>query len=268
MKRLNCFVLPLLVFQVAYAQSPAYTLTGGTHLQYREISRATIEVSTPQGDIPVKTFHDATINVQIASLDTAKASYSALELSFDTPQGKVAPDTDPVIGEPFVLYFPANGRVQTIETPAFPDSFEGVTDLRWQFWDFFLPLPNEPLVNGLVWTDTMRSADGEAQIMQKIARYKVVGDTVIVGMAAKIVASEIESKIEASGEGPAPGLTAVSRLEGTERGEFYFSLAQGRFVGRKRAGDMRGEIRYEGGPQPMVLPQRMRYESTIELLNN
>ncbi len=243
-----------------------YNTSANKVLNYQEVTRGSVEIIAPQGKFPVQTYHDADIDIHFTGNDSALASYDSLAISIQTPRGKNAPETSTVIGKPFVLYFPPNGRVKTVKTPEFPQSFKSVTDLRWEFWDFFLRLPSQPLRNGLTWTDTLFSNRYKSQIMQNVGHYKVTGDTVIDGVSAKIVTARLNESIEASGKGPGPGMTAQTKLSGIEHSEFYFSQEEGVLIGRKRVVTLNGELKYEGGPQPVTLPEHMKIRSTISLI--
>lgn len=253
------FVLP------AAAQVPAYHRAADAPRLYREVTRGTGALQTPDGPLALATFHDAHIEVRFTAPDTASATYRALTISMEAAGNRLAPDTAPVLGDPFVLYFPADGAVEVASTPIFPESFAGVSDLRHQFDDFFLPLPDAPLRHGLVWTRTATDPlDGGVRTTE--TRYEVVGDTVVAGFEALIVAAHAQHTLSSTSPGPAPGITVVSELAGTDDGFFYFAPRDGVLVGRQRVGMLSGEIRYEGGPQPLVIPHTMRHENSIELL--
>jgi hypothetical protein len=261
--RIQLLVFSLITVQTVAAQAPVYKPSEDP-LRYRESTRMQNMISSPQGEIPIHSSHEATLSLVFTAEDSARASYDALALSLESPQGTMTPDTAPVLGEPFVLYFAPTGGIETVSTPTFPDDIRGITDLQWQFFDFFLPLPGQPLEQGLVWTDTLRTGEGGSRQFTKAGRYEVTGDTVIAGMQAVIVTSEIVTEIKASGPGPSPGVTVHSTIQGTEQGALYFSPDRGVFLGRTRTGTSAGDIQYEGGPQPISLELHQSYESTIE----
>lgn len=259
-------VLLLCLIPAGLVLGQGYTTSANTKLNYREVTRGRVEITTPQGSIPVHTYHNAVIDIRFAGNDTARASYDSLTISLKTSQGEKTPETNPVIGKPFVLYFPSNGRVKTVKTPEFPQSFQGVSDLHWEFWDFFLRLPGKSLRNGLTWTDSLQSDKDEPQVMNKTGRYEVTGDTIVDGLQAKVIKATITYRVETSGKGPGPGITVKSTLSGIEYNTFYFAAKKGVLVGRKRSGSLEGNLKYEGGPQPVDLPEHMKYQSTISLI--
>ena len=251
----------------AWAQAPAYNTSPGDSMSYREVTETTIRLQTPQGNIAVQSAHDATITLRFIESGLAHASYTALTLNMDMQGQSTSPDTDSILDVPYVLTFPANGRIETNETPDFPESIREITDLTQQFDDFFLVLPDALLTTGYAWTDSTSTETETIQRHIKTGQYEVVGDSVVVGIPVKVIAATLTSVITTTEDGPAPGMTTTSELSGTEEGFFFFSPENGLFVGRIRTGLMTGEIRYEGGPQTMRLPQEMRYKSSIELLH-
>jgi hypothetical protein len=263
MRLLACAVLVLAV-GTAKAQTSVFETVPGAPHRYREVTRSDFVVTTPDGPFPVRSFHDATISVSVDAVGGGEASYEALVLSSETPQGRVVPDTAPALGRPFSLRFRPGEHVQTTATPPFPESLEGVTDLRHQFEDFFLPPPPSALIVGLSWTDTLATATpGSASV--QAGRYLVTGDTLIDGRHAVVVASHVESESTSTTPGSGPGVVVTSTLAGLEEGAFYVT-PEGVLVGRRRRATLRGTLRVDGGPSPRAFPQEMRYESTITRL--
>lgn len=250
-----------------YAQTSEYSTSKGERWGYAEITRSTVELTTPQGPMEVSSLHDAEIDVVFTAQDTARAFYTSLALGMESPQGTLTPETAPIIGKPFVLHFTSKGQVETVSTPTFPESFQGVTDLSRQFLDFFTPLPDHVLEQGVSWTDTLRVSGDDNELIEKIGRYEVMGDTLIGGIPAKIISTKTSSVIESSAPGPAPDITIISKLAGVESGFVYFAPEQGVLLRRTRTGLLEGEVKYEGTPQPIVLPQQLRYESTISAID-
>jgi hypothetical protein len=239
-------------------------------LSYREISKGQIAITAPQGKVNMETLHDARIAVARINADSARAWYDALEVSMKGPQGDLRPATDSALHKEFVLRFDRRNHVQTLHAPDFPKSFENVTDLTRQFDDFFMPTPGRALTLGATWSDTTTYADttkaGDIFHGTRAGTYKVVRDSVVSGRRVWIVSANVEQKLRNEGPGPQPGITAVSTLAGSDTGVFYIDKSQGYMVGRHRTGTLTGEIRYEGLPQAVVLPQTMTYTSSIEFL--
>ena len=134
--------------------TPAATAQTGTHytrraadtLRYREVSTGHMRVRTPEGqDVPLETEHEALIAVTFGPADTLRAWYDSLAIGLVGPGGATRPATQTVLHQPFLLRFDPRGHTETLATPAFPASFNGVTDLTRQFDDFFLRLPEGDL---------------------------------------------------------------------------------------------------------------------------
>ncbi len=239
-------------------------------LTYREITKGWITLDAPQGRVTVETLHDARIGVARIRADSAHAWYEALEIAMKSPQGERRPATDSALNKEFVLRFDGRNHVQTLRTPVFPKSFEDVSDLTKEFFDFFMPSPGKPLTVGTAWSDTVAYADttvdGRISQGRKIGMYEVVRDSVVSGHPIWIVAAHVENELRSEGPGPQPGITAISSVAGPDTGAFFIDKSGGYMVGRHHTGNLSGQIRYEGLPQALVLPQTMTYTSSVELL--
>jgi hypothetical protein len=245
--------------EAQYRRAPSDTL------RYREASRAVSVMRTPAGTLNATSTHDARIAVAFAGGDTARAWYEALSLSTTVPQGTTTPDTRPALGRPFLLRFDARGDVDTRSVPTFPEDFP--SDLAHQFNDFFVRLPTAPLRRGMEWADTvrreMRTPSGRTLRTVRAGRFRVRGDTLVRGTRAWIVETRMQNRVESTG--PTQGVTLTSVMEGTEEGELLFSAARGVMLGRRRTGTLEGRVELTGGPEPVQVPHRLTYQSTIEL---
>ncbi|MBD0321317.1 MAG: hypothetical protein ICV87_13340 [Gemmatimonadetes bacterium] len=252
------------------AQAPQYRRAGGDTVRYREVTRATSDITSPQGAITLRSHHDARLAIAFARGDTARAWYEALTLRSEFPGGEQVPATAPLLGKPFVLTIDGRGGVETLAVPEFPREVSEATDLTHQFNDFFVKLPAGALRPGLEWTDTTRrampNAAGRTLRTTRVGRYRVRGDTVIGGVRGVVVEARMNNRIESDGPSPTPGMELRTAQEGTETGTFVFSPERGRLLARSRTGSLEGHIEFIGGPEPMKLPQKMKYESTIEIL--
>ena len=269
--RLSAAVLTvsLCVPIAAAAQAPTYRRAAADTLRYQEATRATIDVTTPQGDVNVRSRTDATIAVTFGAADTARAWYDELSLSAESPQGQQAPPTGEVLRKPFVLRLQPDGTLETLSTPEVPASFQGVSDIARQFDDFFVRLPDTPLTAGIAWTDTVRvngtTSTGGRVATERISRYEVVGDSVIDGAPAVVVRAAVRTQLSSSGPAGMPETEMLSVLRGEEAGTFYFDAAAGRMLGRSQTGDLSGDLQFIG-PEPVSLGQRIRYERTLRLV--
>jgi hypothetical protein len=259
----------LFVSTAAVAQAPTYRRSAADTLRYQEATRATIDLTTPQGDFNVRSRSDATIAVTFGPADTARAWYEALAISAESPQGQQAPPTEEVLRQPFVLRLDADGTLETLSTPELPASFQGVSDIARQFDDFFVRLPKTPLTRGAAWTDTVRveaaTSTGGRVATERITRYEVTGDSVIDGAPALVVRAAVRTQLSSTGPSGTPETEMLSVLRGDEQGTFYFDAAAGRMLGRSQTGDLSGDLQFIG-PQPVSLGQRVRYERTLRLL--
>jgi len=253
--------------QLTAQQPPEYARARDT-LRYREITTSQSWIRLPQDSVLVPALHDATIAVTFPSRDTARAWYEALVLEVRAPTGVIRPATDSALWRPFLLLFDARGRVSTLSAPTFPASFEGVSDLTKEFYEFFPQLPTKPLTRGFTWADTVLQADSAAGRYfrsQIVASHDVVGDTVISTRRLTIIRSRQTITYEAGGAVPGQPIRSDSRLSGEASQVAYFDVAGGRFFWKHRSGLLRGILSYTGGPQPISLPQRYSYDNIVEL---
>jgi hypothetical protein len=262
--------LPLVTVAVAASAqngpAAAYARQAGDTLRFREITHASSTLLAPRGTVVVSSEHDATMAVTFFRGDTARAWYETLVLSARSPAGDASPATEEALRKPFVLRFDARGRVETISTPRFPRSFEGVTDLSRQFEDFFLTLPDQPLAPGTAWVDTAVRRDSTAGRLSgtsRVSHYRVLRDTVVGREPAVVIGARQELQVESVEPGPQPGLTTRSLLAGADSGVYVFAPATGRLLGRVRKGKLEGTLAFEGGAQPVRIPQRFEYENTL-----
>jgi hypothetical protein len=266
--RSTLLAVTLAVAPPALAQAPTYSRADT--LRYREVSTSDMEVTTPRGVVPIQSDHDAQIVIAFGAADSARAWYDALSIAATSPQGSRRPETAAALRLPFTLRFDARGNVETISAPQFPVSFEGVSDLTHQFVDVFLPLPTTPLAAGTEWQDSVRretpGTRGRTTHIERVARYRVRGDSLIGTTRVWVIDAHVRNRMTASGEGPAAGLQMRSEMSGEEEGVFYFATVPGVLVGRSRSGEMSGVIEFTGGDQPVRMPQRMRYENSLDLL--
>ena len=252
---------------LAAQDAPQYRFMSADTLQYRETSTGSMELFAPQGTIPLEVTHDALIAIVGGKRDTVLAWYDSLAISTTSPQGVNAPATRSVLGRRFALRVTPRGSVRTIRTPAFPPAFEGISDLRHQFFDFFLPLPDSPLTPGLTWTDSLTQQDstaaGRHTLLTRQGTYRVLGDTVIDEHQAVVVESVVRQSMMSWG--PMEGVTATSDLSGEERGQLYWDPARGRLLGRSRSAMLEGMV-VINGPRPTEMMQRLEYRSTLTLV--
>ena len=239
-------------------------------LRYSEVTDGEMVLSTPRGDVAIGSEHVALIGFVKIRSDSAHAWYEDISVASISPMGEERPDLSSVRGDLFILHFDAKGYVNAIRTPDFPASLEGITDLRYQFVDFFMPTPASPLRVGLTWSDTLivdeNRGDGVGGSTTKIATYRVVSDTIVASTPAFVI--EGDGKIEVWTEGPVegqPGLTMRMTLTGPEQNRFVVAKAGGDLLLRLRSAELKGAMEYLGAPQPIKMGVTRTYTNRIEL---
>lgn len=259
----------LLAIAAAGRLSAQYQRQPGDTLRYREVLRTYITVESPQGTIPLTVLQDATIALTFGAGDTATAWYEALAIALQTPSGDQRPEATAALRQPFILKFDARGRVATLRAPQFPASFEDVSDLTKQFFDYFPRLPSDfDLSRGRAWSDTVVQPDsgpgGRTFLYRRTIDCRVVGDTTVDGEPGRLV--ETRQHVQLSGVGPVRDqpLTALNELSGVDSGVFVFSSTRGRLLSRARSGVLLGTITYVGATQRVVLRERFAYTNTVD----
>lgn len=240
-------------------------------LRYSEVTDGEMVLSTPRGDVAIGSEHDALIGFVKVRSDSAHAWYEDISVASISPMGEERPDLASVRGDLFILHFDAKDHVHAIRTPDFPASLEGITDLRYQFVDFFMPTPASPLRVGLTWSDTLivdeNRGDGADGKTTRIATYRVVSDTVMASTPAFVI--EGDGQIEVWTEGPVesqPGLTLRMTLTGPEQNTFVVAKDGGDLLLRIRSAELNGVMAYLGAPQPIEMGVTRTYTNRIELL--
>lgn len=161
-------------------------------------------------------------------------------------------------------------HVHALRTPEFPASLEGITDLRYQFVDFFMPTPASPLRVGLTWSDTLivdhGREDGADGHTTKVATYRVVSDTVVASTPAFVIEGEAEMEVRTEGpvEGQ-PGLTMRVTMTGPEQNTFVVARDSGHLLLRRRSAELTGVMEYLGAPQRIEMRVSRTYSNRIEL---
>jgi hypothetical protein len=265
--RLSMWMPVSLALMVSASASAQTTYTFGRDtLRFREVSTAEIHLTTPQGELPMKSDHAATVAVIRQASDTVRAWYEALDIGVSSPMGEQRPATTEALKAPFTLSMNPRGRVRLIAAPTFPTSFKGVTDLTYQFDDFFMRLPAKPLAIGLAWTDTSAFRDSTAEKAsnrQAIVRYRVERDTVVNGIPALVISMKQQLTLRTTGV-DAQGGRIQSALDGTDDGIVVFAPKAGRLLGRKRTGQLAGQLTMNGPVGEIAMKQSYTYTNTLD----
>lgn len=245
-----------------------YLLSETDTLTYREITNAEVLLHTPQGEVPIRSEHDATIRFVVTDFSEAQAWYEELRLRSVGPNGDQAPVTTELLGRPYTLELSPTGRVTLLDTPEFPPGVAAITDLTHQFLDFFVAVPAQRPTVGSEWADTLVSTrSGDPTVTQRhhtVRKYTVRGDTTYAGRPALRI--DIASTVLLESSQPMQGqpLTVTTHLEGQEEGFVIFDWAGGEMLYRSKVGALSGTFIVEGGPQPVEFAQTMSYTSTIQ----
>ena len=242
-------------------------------VQYEEQSRGLVTVNTPNGPVEIRSEHDATISIERLASDTLRAWYDALEIASIAPAGETRPATDEVLGEWFLLHESEDGRLRALQTPDFPESFQTVSDLTQQFFDFFPTRPDDGYRLGAEWSDTTQappSAAPDTEVRaQKVTHYRIEEEAVHNGVDVFVIRAEATLDIQTNGPLPdQPGLRIATVMSGSETNTFWVAKDDGRLVERVRTGELSGRLEYVGTPQPVILPTTRTYENSIVLIGS
>ena len=81
--------------------------------------------------------------------------YDSLSVDYTSPQGKVTPDTDGLIGGRWTGIMLPHGQTSLAARPFMPPELAQVSDLSDEMLDFFPPLATTGLAIGAEWTDSL-----------------------------------------------------------------------------------------------------------------
>lgn len=268
MRPTSCLLASLgsCLLAASVTQAQPYARVADDTLRFREVTRATTTLNTPRGPIEVESSHEATVAVVLLPGDSARAWYEALRLAASDPSGERSPETSEALGRPFALRVDARGRTHTVAAPVFPASFEGITDLRHQFDDFFPRLPAEALRVGLAWSDTVVRRDstgGRRSHWHTVGDFRVERDTVVDGEPALVVS--MRQALRSESEGPVNGGAAHARsvMQGEDAGAFVYAPGRGRWLARWREGLLDGELTLRMAGGTTTMGQEYRYDHRV-----
>jgi hypothetical protein len=236
-------------------------------LRFRETTQLRVNLTMPQGEIPMSIEQRATIAVVRMPGDSARAWFDSLAISLSGPQGEQRPATDSALKQPFRLGLDGRGRVKSVDAPKWPASLEGITDLSHQFDDFFLRLPAQPLKVGLAWSDTTTKTDSTPERFtrwMRAADYRVERDTTVGTTAALVV--RMKQKMRATISAPIPNqpMRSDAQLTGEEDGYFVFAPSTGRLIARRREGKLEGPVKASGAMGEMQMNQSISYTGVMD----
>lgn len=259
------------VLQDGSAQATEYRRSAADTLRYREAGETVNTMRGRGGDFSAINQHHALVAVTFGTGNSAMAWYDSVALESTSPRGTFEPNTAPVLGEHFHLLFDARGRVETLSTPDFPESFSAITDLSTQFDDFFVRLPEAELEIGLAWADTViRGDSASAESWSRLRsewELHVSRDTVVDDMPGLVI--ESLQKIATSSVGPVEGENFLlrSELSGEERSVMIFLTEAGRMTSRDDTGELKGTMEMTQGSNVVRLAHEYRYTNSIRAVN-
>ena len=178
-----------------------------------------------------------------------EAWYDSLDLSRESPETTLHPDTDGLIGGRFRGTLSTAGRYAEASRPFVPDEVAEVADVGRTLEDLLPPLPAGPLAVGQRWTDgtgleLRRIADSSAagrRIRRLLLRSRSQSDTAAIrGDTTQLPATEVT----------------------TEEGEVDWDAERGLL---RRARRIVIETSLPAGG-PLKLPFRSRMEQRVELV--
>src|SRR4051812_35546187 len=103
MRRTSFLAMLLLGSAALPAAAQTSYAVGRDTVRYHEVTHADVQLIGPQGEMPIKADHDATIAVTRAAGDTTRAWFEALALGVNGPMGDQKLATGTVIRAPYVF---------------------------------------------------------------------------------------------------------------------------------------------------------------------
>jgi len=263
------FLLCPITVPLAAQTAPRYATAGPDTLRYRETTLDISTLDTPNGIITQQIVHEAMIRLRFLGATSAEAWYETLRLSATGPQGDREPSTAALLGQKYTLGHDGRGHLTLVQAPTMPAAVDSLTDLRRQFDDFLIVLPDAPLFPGFEWSDstgrTFSPTEGSRVTLTVRRTFRVVRDSLTLHGPAWVIASSADLALESSAPTPGKLLRIVAKQTGAESGIDLWHRTEGRMIGRTRTGQLQGKVTVEGGTEPIEFPQLRRFESSIIL---
>jgi len=133
-----------------------YTVAQLACATFQERSRGQLEAETGMRQRRETLLRDGVLRIQARFADsgiTVEGWYDSLALSRESPEGKIEPDTDGLLGGRYRGTLTPTGRYVALARPFIPDEVAEVAELGTAFDDLLPPLPPVPLAVGQRWTD-------------------------------------------------------------------------------------------------------------------
>jgi hypothetical protein len=242
-----------------------------TPLRYHQRTMGQMTVMAPTGPVELGNEVDAHLSFVEVGPDSLHAWFDDLEVAAIDPGGETRPDTDPILGELFVLRVGERGALETLASPEAPAPVSSVTDLRAQFFDFLPTIPDGGYRVGATWADTLMAPpavepDTESE-MTKVVTSRVVSDSVADGVPVWVIHAEAMTEWRIDAPFPdQPTIRVVTTMTGVETSVALVARDDGRLLSRDRVADIEGQMEYVGAPQPLLMAITRRNESEIRLI--
>jgi hypothetical protein len=112
-RRYACAAASLVVLLGPLAAAAQYSPRPDT-LRFRETTSSEARVTSAQGDVPVRSDHDAVLAVVRVGVDSVHARYESLAVSATSRAGVRQPATAPVLRRPFTVRMDLRGTVTVL----------------------------------------------------------------------------------------------------------------------------------------------------------
>jgi len=246
-------------------QEAAYRFASGDTLRYRERTESRLELNGSGAETVIPITHEAVVAMTQGS-DGVEAWFDTLALTVRLRGATRRLPTETAIGQRFQLHVSPQGRVEVLGAPLFPAELATFSDLRKEFLDFLVTLPEHALDGASQWSEMVEldpTADGPGYRANR--SYRVLGDTVVNGERGWVIG--VTQQIRQQATRPSNGGQAISVLQGEERGTAVFSASTGRMLSRRREATLRGTLTMVTGSRRVEVPQTFGYRHTLQLID-
>ncbi|GAB5521685.1 MAG: hypothetical protein RhofKO_39360 [Rhodothermales bacterium] len=252
MKRiLSLCALVALVATPAFAQA-TYDRTPGQTLRYSLETDMTTSAISPQFEQNADVESDGIIAINFSEADTVRATFEKYNIVADMGGNKQELDLLTMMSGDFTFTMGDDGAVDVLATPTMTGQIQlPGGNVAQQFDNFFLPLPAEDLNEGTTWSTKKENTPQDGVTSTVEATYTVRGTDTKAGMNVLVIEVDATSKID--GETEQQGMSIVIGMNGTQTGEYYYSVEKGIMVGADITQKMKGGQDMEGNGQSMAI---------------
>lgn len=246
---------------------PAYRL-GRDTLRYEQ--QIEVRLGMRAGDSVAVVINEVNAVLAVVLRPEGRGWFESLRLRQTMP-GPVfrTPATGSLVRQPFVFSFTPQGRTTVYRRPWIREDLAEVYDTRFQFDDFFITLPAQPLTAGTAWADTIVTARLEyADIrlrMESTRRYRVERDTVVGAQRAVIISVAGTGTVSLKAPGVVSRGSVHGELAAEETGYVVMTADGARLLSRHREGVAQGTLTARDGDRELVVSTRAEYRSAVVL---